>query len=609
MNVLDRIININGTNNYAYVVMVINNDIYASASIVFAESIRKIGCLGDLVILVDKFISKQTLNVIKKFYNKIILIESIEINNINPIQKIILSKVNAFKLTEYKKIFLIDVDTILFTNIDKIFIDSQTPSISHIENEINYGFILVEPSQNMYNKSIRLINKYREKLEQDKKPFNFIIGKLFKKINKLNINLSRDNFDNSDGIQYTINKPFLMSSNLSIENRMGLDHFKVWFSYLANIINKYPEIKKAKFLQEPITVSKYFLASMSRFIVNFVKLYKKKKLNQIIQIYGQEKYKNLDYYHLDISKEYSNEFINFNSNLSNIRVFLKYLSDITNINFNKFNNCIDSKELIKMITNTETDANILDNFLNQYIKIFPNTFVVLEIDNMLSEPSELKNNIIYTKQINTEGICLKNILFNLCQNYTYSQRLLFLSQIEDKTHYTIWIKIYETISQIDLFDTNKNTNLFVFFDKNSKIRISSIFFNPNTIDMIKNKLCIGISSLDGKSINRVSLISQIYFQTLKKWIYNTYSENQIENILLINNLENNYKLIDNNSYKISEIKKINNNKIFFVSIIFLKASQYKNILNDQDKITTMIYDQKNYWEFEGIKFTKEKIEL
>ena len=281
---IDNMIDDVGKYEYAYVVMLIKKDIYASASIVLAESLRKIGCLGDLVIMIDKDIGIETINVIRKFYNKIVEIEPIEIKNNNLVQQIILSKINAFNLIEYKKIFIIDIDSIIFTNIDKYFIDFITPSVCLLENKINYGFLLIEPSKEIFSQAINLIKKYKSELEKAPKPFEFLINKLFDKVNILDINLSSTNYLNVDGIQYTGDKPFLMTSSLTIEERIVLNRFKIWFSCFIGILNKYPELKKIKSIGETIEVSKYFLAPMSRFIVELVKLGKKKKNEQITHI-------------------------------------------------------------------------------------------------------------------------------------------------------------------------------------------------------------------------------------------------------------------------------------------------------------------------------------
>ena len=95
-------------------------------------------------------------------------------------------------------------------------------------------------------------------------------------------------------------------------------------------------------------------------------------------------------------------------------------------------------------------------------------------------------------------------------------------------------------------------------------------------------------------------------QTLKKCIFNIYTGEEIENLFIkiIDDNNNKFKLLDNNNHNINKIKKIIKNKIFFIEIIFIKSSQYKNILLEENIKTTDLYLLENNWEFEGIKFIK-----
>ena len=656
-NMVDNMIDDKGNYNYAYITMLVKNDIYGTASIVLAESLRKIGCLGDLVIMVDDTISLDILEMVKKFYNRIIKIKLIEIKHKDSTQQIILSKIYSLGLTQYEKIFLIDIDTIFFTNIDKYFINNSysenncknkdnnnCPSICYFENKPNYSFILVKPSGELLSKSIKIIKKYKKKLSNVTKPFEFVLNKLFDNFIKLDINMGLDNNIGVDIIQYVGEKPFLMSSSLTIEERIGLDHFKIWFSYFIDILNKYPELKKIKTIQETIDVSKYFLAPMSRFIIQLVKSRKNKKLEQITHIYGKHKYTNLDYYHLDISRDYSSEYINWISNINGIGVFLQYLTSQTKKDFLKYEKYKSSKKIIDYFKNSKNKYLILlDIFLNYYVKIFPNVFVVIKINidteikikpeeiKIIDEEFELKNNLVYSGKICLDGNILSNVVFNIFQNYTYSQKIELIKKISTSKEYTIDYYIYETLGQIDYFDLiSYQTDLFVLFDKGSKIRFGSIFFNPNTLDMFKksHKFCNYISYNEknsNKIIDKKSLVGLIYFQTLKKWICSNYSGNEIENIIVgeiiypfisptksdLDKQKIKLVLIDNITTDTEKIKKLNNNKIFFIKIIFLKTkkSENKNIIGDKKTITESIANPEFHWELENIKFLIKKFEF
>lgn len=621
---INQIINTDGTKNYAYVVMLIKKEVYIGASIVFAESLRKTGHLGELIIMIDENIKFDSRDILKRFYDKIILIKPIEISNNDSVQSIILTKIHAFKLEEYKKLFLIDIESIIMTNIDKYFINSNNISIGYSDNQINYGFILISPDKKLFNQSIELIKKYKTQLEKSSKPFELLISKLFNNIRPLDIKISSINKTQIDVIQYQKSKPFLMSSNLTIEERVGLEHFKIWFSYFIDILNKYPEIKNKSVLGETIQVSKYFLSPMSRIIIQIIKSNKNKKLIPITNIYGTHKYNNLDYYHLDISKNYD---IIYNcssiTNINHIENFLYLLSSISNLNYSNISDSnLDLPNVINYLTNIQNDL-LINFFLNQYIKNFSNVFIIIQIYELTNDsiqfnlnPNkiELKNNLLYKKKLKIQGKYLLDMMFNILYSYTYSQRYKLLN-IKPNFIYTIDYYIFETITQIDLFNMiDFDSNVFVLFDKGSKIRFSSIFLNPNTITMFENshRFCKYHDSYNNliPTQSLTNLLDLIYFQTLKKWIYNNYSGIQIENIIIgQSNTNNKLILIDNVNSNIEKIKKINNNKIFFIHVLFIKSSQYKNILTNITKLLETIKNPLYYWELEGIKFSKEFIQI
>ena len=653
--ILNNVINEDGTYNYAYATFVIQNDVYASASIVFAESVRKIGCMGKLIVIIDKNISAETIDVLKTYYDEIIKIDNIiRIENENLAQQVILTKLCAFNLIKYKRILLADVDTILFNSPDDILINilqnenmkknmkenmEEDDCLISYNNDIpNYGFMIITPSNDLYKNSLKLIEKYNKKLIKEKKPFDFVIKKLYgsKHIKKMNFNLSQDKYKDVDGIQYRTDKPFLMKSELTIEERMRLEHFKIWFSYLIKIINKYEWIKKCKFIQEPLDVSKYFLASVSRFIIDFVKLNKDKKIFSINNIYGianmtaQYLPKSLDFYHLDLTKEYQLSTTNvnieqkYNSETIDAKDFFEnYKKNIfgPKINFTNILTKEDMIGIIKYANKDESNHAILNIILNNYVKTHSNVFIVLKIKSDLAKdyesdttPLDLKNDLIYNCKFKFNGLVLKNIIFNIFQNHhTYTQRLLYLSSIKNDLIYNVNVEIYETIGQISMIDLYTNNNLFIFSTQNSKIKVCSIFFNSNTIKVFldNNNLCVynfDKNTWNNNIIKRFNIINLIFFQTLKKFLYNTYSLEQLENLTLVKPLHINksneviWTIIDNNNYGIKEIKKINESKVYFIQIIFAKLSQYKKILNMYPNYLSWIYNNEYYWELDGIKF-------
>ena len=244
--------------------------------------------------------------------------------------------------------------------------------------------------------------------------------------------------------------------------------------------------------------------------------------------------------------------------------------------------------------------------------MLPNIFATMELYSSLdTKPqsiSDLKNNLIYRQEYKFANTLVKNIIFNLYQNFTYNERIQEINSKITSPEYIVIISIYEMFGSIIDFDYNSDSdlNLFVFYDQGTKIRLSSIFFNSNTINQYNQQS--SITNIFGRdndnkmaNLNKNQLISMIYLQTLKKYIYSVYSGDEINNLALIIKNYDAITLIDNNKHMVSKIKSINSNKIFFITIIFACSSQYKNILKNSNIDIEKIYNPIYYWEFDGIK--------
>ena len=591
------IINSDGQYTYAYVTFVIKSNIYASSAIILANSIRKMGCIGDLVVLIDEYIDENTIDLLKNFYNKIITLDNvITINNNDNIQKIILTKLESLKLVQYEKILLLDVETIIFSDIDTCF-NSNPPSILYTDDNINTGLILLKPNKSLYNEIISLIDKHKTELETNIKPLRYILKKTFTKINNIGINICINKFDEkSDGIQYTIDKPFLMSSDKTIERRTQLNHFKIWYMHLTDIFNKYPNFKKYNCLNEPFKIAKYFLSVLSRFRANY-----KNKIQKNINK------KNLHLHHLNISREYSDKTLNYNINCNNIHSFIRYIQNLhiqTNFNFNKYEGSeyskITMKDFLRDLINEQIPNNILFWIIKYYIRFFQNSFLVLSFE----KSRYMENNQIYNIKIILDGLALKNIIFNIYQIYVYEQRINYLKDIDISKKYEIYISIYEMMSLLEMFDEYIQNDTLLIVEQETKLRASSIFFNENTLNrFIDKKINIFTTKLNNiLKINYNALIRLLFYQSLKKWLYNIYIGEEIDNILILRKNKNIY-ILDNNNHNEMKIKYINdicfkNYKIYFIPVI--KNDIFENITNET--LITYIYDLNMYWELDGIKF-------
>jgi hypothetical protein len=120
-------------------------------------------------------------------------------------------------------------------------------------------------------------------------------------------------------------------------------------------------------------------------------------------------------------------------------------------------------------------------------------------------------------------------------------------------------------------------------DMNSKIKLTSLFLNENTFKLITSKKLDFIKRYQ-------NILENLKFQSLKKWIYNNYSYQELQLLIIINdcthdhhqdiNNHNKIKIIDNNNYSSDIIIKHKIDlKLFFFDIIFTKSIQYKHIIN------------------------------
>jgi len=176
-----------------------------------------------------------------------------------------------------------------------------------------------------------------------------------------------------------------------------------------------------------------------------------------------------------------------------------------------------------------------------------------------------------------KGYVIKNILVVLETDLTYTERMDIINKMykdDDKYYYvSVIVIVYNDKLQI------KNTdNIKVYEDVNNKMKLSSIL-NNNTLSMIENKKLDFFKKYS-------NILENLKFQSLKKWIYNNYSYNELQFLLITQPPTSDpcqnydYIIIDSNNYSNDiTIKNKVDLKLFFFDIIFTKSSLYKNKCN------------------------------
>lgn len=167
---------------YAYVALLYKTSIYYLGALMLAKSLRDTKTKAKLV-LMYKDVSDEQLNELKKYYDELINVDYILapklIHNYPESRfKEVFTKFNCFKLTQYDKILMIDIDMLVVQNMDHLF-ELKTPaalkrgpkiykngekiSINEFERDgkmisgINAGLMLFEPNMKTFNDIMKTI--------------------------------------------------------------------------------------------------------------------------------------------------------------------------------------------------------------------------------------------------------------------------------------------------------------------------------------------------------------------------------------------------------------------------------------------------------------------
>jgi hypothetical protein len=558
-------------NKHAYVVLQIDKSEYISASLVLANSLRKTCITNDLVIMINSKISEECKNLLLSEYDKVVIVSKIS-------KKMSVNKLLGMELTEYEKIIIIDIDSIIFKNIDFLF-KSNTPSIIKDNNDLkgNTGIIIIKPNKKKFRKIKEKIKKNEDITVED------ILENEYKKIHKLDRNiLSSNKYDKkSYGIQYNKYKPFLLKSDISLEKRIKWNYFNLWHYYFRNVINKGDDISKYECIKNVIELSRNYLPNMIKFMLNNEEILSNRNKNIIKKIYNLKKGTEINNYHTNISLEYNNKEMIYNTNDYVMKDIIKYYNTTRQKNIKIYENI---NILLKNIKKKE-----VENFLNMYIRIKSNVFIIIDINEANINEANIKderigNSIIYVKEIEGNGLVIKNIIFDIDERFTYKIRNNKYNNLKKSKKYKLRLIIYENkVNNNYIYNEYKNLTIMLN-DMQSKIRVSSILLNNETLKKyIKNE--IGMIKNDD-IINTNKLLERMREQTIKKWIYNNYSANDIEKLLV---KIKNKKIIVYECFEENKINKSNN-----IEIIEIKKDKKKENL-------IKIINNK-YYEKDGIKY-------
>ena len=364
--------------------------------------------------------------------------------------------------------------------------------------------------------------------------------------------------DINENIIYYEEPPYLYKNKYAIEERIKKKEYIIWFRYYRELINNNFDLLENKLLKEANDMLKYFISALSLEIPiirdNDDKNNKYLNLNSM---YGIKINKNHEYYYTNISKEYNDTSINFYTDNISLMEFINYVNILL---IQKYN--VKKYENIKSFINDCSDKEII---IELYLKYSPSILVILINDTEDIIKDDIEKNIIFKKTIELTNYELKNILFDINQEYVYDERIINLDNIYTKQKYKITLVCFETKDFINFKDKD---NIIMCENIDKKIRASGLLLNKsvNIYDFIKNY----------KDIKKTLLL-----QSLKKWTYNNFNGEEITNMIIFIKDEK-YVILDNNKYenmlvKIAELNKI---KLYFMELIFVYSDFYKKIIKE-----------------------------
>ncbi|ESO08120.1 hypothetical protein HELRODRAFT_75443, partial [Helobdella robusta] len=142
----------------AYVTMA-TNDVYAVGALVLAETLRQTNTQQDLVIMITNDVSEELQALLKASFNDVQAVSAIDsgdYEHLSLLQRselgVTFTKIQAWRLVEYRKCVFMDADTLVLQNVDDLF--SRDPFAAAPDagwpDCFNSGIFLYQPSFEMY---------------------------------------------------------------------------------------------------------------------------------------------------------------------------------------------------------------------------------------------------------------------------------------------------------------------------------------------------------------------------------------------------------------------------------------------------------------------------
>lgn len=496
-----------GNKLYAYITIAMQ-DIDISAALVLAYSLRQLNTQAELIVLTTDSINEKGIKLLQSWYDRIVNIKYAGV----------FTRYWGLALTEYKKVVLINANTIVLEQPDYIFSIDAPAKLKD-----NTDILLLEPYNINYEKLIKKAVKidfneleYLTKIYAKK--WNIIGEKIY-----------------MYGLGHHI-----LNSDMELSERTHDKNFILWHTLYEEIMKKTPELRKNNILQETNEIHKFYNKNNKIANASLIK---------------------------DIPEAYTNIYYKpskINIMFENIEAYdyfepIRILRENTKSEYyrNIYNKKIEISDasLDEIISDTNIDIEDMDNIMLNYIKCRDNTNMLIlwplindkNIINNIKKHLKSHGNVYYVREIILKHNGIHNLLYWIQTNKTHNERMKY---IDDIMEYINVDKKNDNTINIILFDSNKKTDISEIIRKtdnkykNTKdtellymndyyyetIEYAKLLLNKNSIDALNNQRII--QNNDNLKIKQ----SHINFQILRKWIYNNLSQYDTENIILIGNI-------------------------------------------------------------------------
>jgi hypothetical protein len=287
------------------------------------------------------------------------------------------------------------------------------------------------------------------------------------------------------GLQYGGDKPFMMDSKFDINIRAQYPDYILWHEYYKEILSQHPTLKTSTVLIEANEVHKHFHTSInkqSRMLKRIGESVNDKPTVEIIsKLFRVGKHEihetQLSSYHINRDSGYRslqldimfdnigaydyftplNKLSEYYTNDSYYSTILKLYEDIITSHVLTNNNRLDTNNRISPIDK--------DLIMLEYIKCRKNAFVVTvwplitkhcNVED-IAEMLKSYGNVYYVKSITLTKNGLFNLMFALYDEFTYKNRLDFITKkleyigVTDATNeYTITMFVFDNVNNVNI---------------------------------------------------------------------------------------------------------------------------------------------------------------